>query len=154
MQKLVFGYIRTAKAQIRVHIHAVCSRPSQSANRIHQYWKMYEWNGQDDTLCECMMIWICACSMALFHLIWPVYLQPYYFISLQDPSGRVAIEVLGGGLGPHYFGIRYVSNFSVEVFVKNHLMSGNRNIFEYEVCIIWIILSFLFSSSSFFLFFF
>ena len=41
MQKRVFGYMRTVKAQICLRIRTVWSGPSLSANRVTGYYSMY-----------------------------------------------------------------------------------------------------------------
>ena len=42
----VFRFMRRAKVQISLRIHAVWSRPSMSANRIIGYYRMYEWTAK------------------------------------------------------------------------------------------------------------
>ena len=42
MQKDVLGLMQTVKAQITLHIQAVCSLQSLSANRNIGYYRMYE----------------------------------------------------------------------------------------------------------------
>ena len=46
MRKCVIGHMRTAKAQIRLRIHAVWSVPSMSAYRIIGYYRIYEWRAK------------------------------------------------------------------------------------------------------------
>ena len=45
-RKHVFGHMRTAKAQISLRIRAVWSGPSLSANRIIEYYRMYQWTAK------------------------------------------------------------------------------------------------------------
>ena len=47
--------MRTAKAQISLHIRAVCSGPSLSANWIIGYYRMYEWRADSQ-----MILFACA----------------------------------------------------------------------------------------------
>ena len=81
VRKCVYGQVRTAKAQISLHIHAVWSGPSLSANRIIGYYRMYEWmenKGPVDNLHMYRMIWICAfwaCSKACFCFTRPKWRQ-------------------------------------------------------------------------------
>ena len=42
-RKLVYGHMRTATAQIKLHTRAVWSGPSLSANSITGYYRMYQW---------------------------------------------------------------------------------------------------------------
>ena len=49
MWKRVFGYVRIAKAQIRLRIRAVWSGPSLSANRDIEYYRI-EGKCPDETL--------------------------------------------------------------------------------------------------------
>ena len=51
----------------------------------------------------------------------------------QDPSGRITIELENGGMGRVLFGIRYISNSSVEIYVKRSLLQTYRFDSEYEV---------------------
>ena len=52
--KRVFGHMRTAKAQISLHIGAVWSGPSLSVNRIIGYYRMYERRSKAQMiLCTC-----------------------------------------------------------------------------------------------------
>ena len=46
MRKRVFRHMRTAKAQISLHICAVKSGPSLSASRIIGHYRMYEWRAK------------------------------------------------------------------------------------------------------------
>ena len=72
MRKYVYRHMLTAKAQISLHIRAVWSGPSLSANRIWILKKVWmESKDADDALYMHRMIWICAfclCSKVLFHL--------------------------------------------------------------------------------------
>ena len=43
MRKRAFGHLRTANEQISLRIRAVWSRPLLSANRIIEYYGMFQW---------------------------------------------------------------------------------------------------------------
>ena len=62
MRKRVFWHMRTAKAQISLHIRAVWSGPSLSANRIIGHYRMRQWKANVRMrLCACVG-WICICA--------------------------------------------------------------------------------------------
>ena len=72
MPKSIFGFERTAKAQISLRIRAVWSGPSLSANIIIWYYRIYEWKTKARMIfCACAgwsKCTFCECSNALFAL--------------------------------------------------------------------------------------
>ena len=54
-RQCVFGHMQTAKAQIRLRICAVWSRPSLSTNRIIRYYRIFHWRSS-------ARMWLCACA--------------------------------------------------------------------------------------------
>ena len=68
MQKSVFRYMQTLKAQISLCIPAVRSGPSLSANRIIGHYRMYQWKANAwMRLCPCV-VWILIFWETLFSL--------------------------------------------------------------------------------------
>lgn len=51
-----------------------------------------------------------------------------------QPPGRIMFELIGTSLGAYYFDIRYASNTSLDVIIRNSLLDGFRNINRYSVC--------------------
>ena len=98
MQKCVFENMRTAKAQISLGIRTIRSGPSLSANRIIEYYKMYQWrarNEQED------VNHIFAHARILFRLMRPKYMdsrgwvQPFF--SIVRPRSRMPTLAMDEG---------------------------------------------------------
>lgn len=48
----------------------------------------------------------------------------------------ITFDLIGTSLGTHYFGIKRVDGNTMDVYIKNSLLEGFRNIQEFKVTVI------------------